>query len=103
MVTPPILDNKSIPSPSVFPFGQSCFGRGDRAGEREAAALYAFARAVGVRLLCLAMLQTPWGSRATILKRASETAPATRLRCWIPSSARWPKIEKDIISQAATA
>lgn len=54
MVTPPILDNKSIPSPSVFPFGQSCFGRADRAGEMEAAALYAFARAAGVRLLCLA-------------------------------------------------
>ena len=61
MVTPPILDNKSIPSPSVFPFGQSCFGRADRAGETEAAALYAFARAAGVWLLCLAHVTNTMG------------------------------------------
>jgi uridine phosphorylase len=61
MVRPPILDSKPIPSPSVFPFGQSCFGRADRAGEMEAAALYAFARAAGVRLLCLAHVTNTMG------------------------------------------
>ena len=59
--------------------------RGLLAVEMEAAALYAFARASGALVLCLAHVTNTMGQGGQDLRKARLTAPPTRWRC----SRRW--------------